>query len=283
MIFFFAGLALILYYKLNKEKRVTYLFILSWMFYFWLCKRMALVIVLDTIWNYWLAGRMRKMPENSERRKPLVLGIITNVLVLCLFKYPANIWTLAGISYISFKMISYLIDVYRGEEIQDTYILYCLYILFFPQVLAGPIERPQYLIRQFVKGIEINKGLILEGIDKVILGIFQKVVIANRLSGYVAYAFANPSNSNGMVLWLGALFYSVQIYCDFAGYSNISIGVSNVLGIRVNDNFNLPYFSQNINEFWRRWHISLSSWLRDYIYIPLGGNRVSNFRKKLIY
>ena len=156
---------------------------------------------------------------------------------------------------------------------------YLAYVLFFPQIVSGPIQRSEEFLSQLHAGPGYDSGLFAEGMQRIVLGLFKKMVIANRLSGYVDAVFGAPESYPGLACVLAAFFYSFQLYCDFSGYSDIAVGMGNLLGIRCGRNFDCPYFSRGIKEFWSRWHISLSSWLRDYIYIPLGGNRVSAVRR----
>ena len=186
-----------------------------------------------------------------------------------------------GISYYTFKIISYNADIFLGKREAEKGLsgcgAYLTYVLFFPQIVSGPIERSESFLAQLHAGPAYDAGLFAEGLQRIVLGLFKKMVIANRLSGYVDAVFAAPEAYPGLACVMAAFFYSFQLYCDFSGYSDIAIGMGNLLGIRSRENFACPYFSRGIKEFWSRWHISLSSWLKDYIYIPLGGSRVSSF------
>ena len=171
-------------------------------------------------------------------------------------------------------------DVYRGKVEAEQHIgYYALYVSFFPQILCGPIERAEHFLPQLKNGCRYEEKLATEGLERILLGMFKKLVIADRLAGYVGAVFDAPLSHPGLASMMAAFFYSVQIYCDFSGYSDLAIGMAKMLGIRTRENFAYPYFSRSIKEFWTRWHISLSSWLRDYIYIPLGGNRKGKVRK----
>lgn len=200
---------------------------------------------------------------------------------------PADSLTLSialpvGISYYTFKMISYAVDIYTGKRGAEPHAgYYLVYVLFFPQILAGPIERSESFLGQIRGGLHYDSALFAEGLQRLVLGLFKKMLIANRLSSYVDTVFASPDSYPALAALMALVFYSFQLYCDFSGYSDIVIGMGNLLGIRSRKNFNCPYFARNIKDFWARWHISLSSWLKDYIYIPLGGNRVSKERKVL--
>ena len=187
-----------------------------------------------------------------------------------------------GISYYTFKIISYLVDISKGKiDAEKHFGYYALYISFFPQILCGPIERAEHFLPQLKYGCRFEEKLAAEGLERIIIGLFKKLVIADRLALYVSTVFDAPMNYPGLASVMALGFYSIQIYCDFSGYSDLAIGMAQMLGIRTKENFAYPYFSRSIKEFWTRWHISLSSWLKDYIYIPLGGNRKGKIRKHL--
>lgn len=187
-----------------------------------------------------------------------------------------------GISYYTFKIISYLADIYsKKTEAEKNLLDYALYVSFFPQILCGPIERAEHFLPQLKEGCRFEEKLFASGLERLIIGLFKKLVIADRLAGYVGTVFDAPLSYPGLASVMAAFFYSIQIYCDFSGYSDLAIGMAQMLGIRTKENFFYPYFSKNIKEFWRRWHISLSSWLKDYVYIPLGGNKKGAVRTKI--
>ncbi|MFL2625142.1 MAG: MBOAT family O-acyltransferase, partial [Candidatus Marisimplicoccus sp.] len=181
-----------------------------------------------------------------------------------------------GISFYTFQTLSYSIDVYcnRMKPVNNI-VDFFLYVSFFPQLVAGPIERANYLINQIKKEKIINTKIMDMGVSLILVGLFKKIVIADNLAYYVDDIFANYQNYDGGVLILGLVYFSFQIYCDFSGYSDIAIGTARLFGIELNLNFKFPYHSKNISEFWKRWHISLSTWFRDYVYIPLGGSKNS--------
>ncbi|WP_240627982.1 MBOAT family O-acyltransferase [Terrimonas sp.] len=171
--------------------------------------------------------------------------------------------------------MSYTIEVYRGNQKAEKHFgIYALYVMFYPQLVAGPIERPQNILHQFHERQSFSAANLYFGLRLMLWGLFKKVVIADRLSIFVDRVFDNPSAQNSIVLVLGAAFFAIQIYCDFSGYSDMAIGAAKTMGFNLMTNFNRPYFATNIKNFWDRWHISLSTWFRDYVYIPLGGNRV---------
>jgi D-alanyl-lipoteichoic acid acyltransferase DltB (MBOAT superfamily) len=172
--------------------------------------------------------------------------------------------------------MSYTIEVYRGKQkAEHNFGIYALYVMFYPQLVAGPIERPQNLIHQFYEKHYFEYTRVVEGLKLMVWGLFMKLVIADRLAIYVNSVYNNAGEHSGKTLALATVFFAFQIYCDFAGYSNIAIGAAKVMGFKLMTNFNRPYFSRSISEFWKRWHISLSTWFKDYLYISLGGNRVS--------
>jgi D-alanyl-lipoteichoic acid acyltransferase DltB (MBOAT superfamily) len=180
-----------------------------------------------------------------------------------------------GLSFHTFQSLSYVIEVYWGRQKVEKHIgIYALYVMFFPQLVAGPIERPQNLLHQFYEKHEFEYGRVINGLKLMVWGMFKKVVIADRIAPFVDKVYNNPSNFKGLPIIIATVLFAIQIYCDFSGYSDIAIGSAKVLGFNLMQNFKRPYFSKSITEFWQRWHISLSSWFRDYVYIPLGGNKV---------
>jgi len=235
---------------------------------------------------------------HRSRRILLLLSILTNLSILFFFKYwglfsssinsltshyagiseipQLNLLLPVGISFYTFQSMSYSIDVYNGKRKAEKHFgIFALYVCFFPQLIAGPIEKSSNLIPQFYKKVKINYRLVSEGLKRIVWGLFKKIVIADRLSIYVDAVFDNIENHSSPTLLIATIFFSFQIYCDFSGYCDIAIGSAKVLGFNLMENFKRPYFSTSIKIFWSRWHISLSSWFRDYIYIPLGGNRTS--------
>ncbi|MEN6461524.1 MAG: MBOAT family O-acyltransferase [Syntrophomonas sp.] len=186
-------------------------------------------------------------------------------------------WALPiGLSFHTFQSLSYVIEIYRGRQPAEKHFgIYALYVMFFPQLVAGPIERPQNMLHQFYEKHFVDASRIIFGLELMLWGFFKKIVIADRLALTVNPIFNNVHDYNGLSFILGMVFFSFQIYCDFSGYTDIALGSAKVLGFRLMDNFKQPYFSVSISEFWNKWHISLSSWFRDYVYIPLGGSRVS--------
>ncbi len=187
-----------------------------------------------------------------------------------------------GLSFHTFQAMSYTIEVYRGNQKAERHFgIYALYVMFYPQLVAGPIERPQNVLHQFHKNHPYNFENVKAGLMQMAFGFFKKCVIADRLGMVVDAAYANPADHNGLTLLTATFFYTIQIYCDFSGYSDIAIGAARVMGFDLMQNFRTPYIAQSITDFWRRWHISLSTWFRDYLYIPLGGNRKGPVRRNL--
>ncbi len=185
-----------------------------------------------------------------------------------------------GLSFHTFQAMSYTIEVYRGNHKAERHFgIYALYVMFYPQLVAGPIERPQNVLWQFHKTFKYDFENVKAGLMQMAFGLFKKVVIADRLTMLADHAYADPSQHNGLTLLLATFFFTFQIYCDFSGYSDMAIGAARVMGFTLMENFRTPYIAQSISEFWRRWHISLSTWFRDYLYIPLGGNRKGEVRQ----
>src|SRR5678815_1064118 len=181
-----------------------------------------------------------------------------------------------GLSFHTFQAMSYTIEVYRGnQKAERNFGIYALYVMFYPQLVAGPIERPQNLLHQFYENHKFDYERVVNGLKLILWGFFKKLVIADRLALYVGAVYNNPTHHTGLSFIMATIFFAFQIYCDFSGYSDIAIGAAKVMGFKLMTNFNRPYFARSISEFWKRWHISLSTWFKDYLYISLGGNRVS--------
>lgn len=196
------------------------------------------------------------------------LGITANALPYLSIILPI------GLSFHTFQAMSYTIEVYRGKQKAERHFgIYSLYVMFYPQLVAGPIERPQNLLHQFREKHSFDSQNLLDGLRLMLWGFFKKIVIADRLAQYVSTVYEYPEQYHYLNLVIATLFFAIQIYCDFSGYSDIAIGAAKTMGFDLMINFNRPYFSKNIQEFWRRWHISLSTWFKDYVYVSLGGNR----------
>lgn len=295
----FFAIVLVIYYMLPGKMRWGLLLAASVFFYASADWKMLALIGGSIAVSYY-AGLKIEQAENEKQKRGWMAGcIILLVAILMLFKYfgffaeavgkmlgaTSFVFNLAmplGISYYTFKIISYLVDIYKGKiDAEKHFGYYALYVSFFPQILCGPIERADHFIPQLKYGCKFEDKLAAEGLERIIIGLFKKLAIADRLALYVGTVFDAPTAYPGLASIMAVAFYTIQIYCDFSGYSDMAIGMAQMLGIRTRENFKYPYFSRSIKEFWSRWHISLSSWLKDYIYIPLGGNRKGKLRKNL--
>lgn len=285
-----------LYFLLPHKWRWLHLLIASCVFYMAFIPVYILILFFTIIIDY-IAGLMIEKAQGRRRKAFLVMSIVANVGVLAVFKYynffATNIndllqhWNITthdvpllsillpiGLSFHTFQAMSYTIEVYRGNQKAEKHFgIYALYVMFYPQLVAGPIERPQNMLHQFHEKHYFNPDNISNGLKLMLWGFFMKVVVADRLAIYVNSVYNHPGEHSGTSLLLGTLFFTFQIYCDFAGYSLIALGSAKCMGFKLMTNFNRPYFSRSISEFWSRWHISLSTWFKDYLYIPLGGNR----------
>lgn len=295
----FFAIILVIYYILPLKYRWGLLLAGSIVFYVSADWKMLALIGVSIGLTYYGGLRIEKAEDEKKKRGWLLGGILLLVIVLMIFKYcgffvkavgamlgdtslAIQLAMPLGISYYTFKIISYLSDVYQGKiDAEKHFGYYALYVIFFPQILCGPIERADHFMPQLKYGCKYEEKLAAEGLERMIIGLFKKLVIADRLALYVGTVFDAPTAYPGLASVMAAFFYSIQLYCDFSGYSDLAIGMGQMLGIRTRENFRYPYFSRSIKEFWNRWHISLSGWLRDYIYIPLGGNRKGKTRKQL--
>jgi len=260
-----------------------------------------LLIVISTLIDYFSGLQMEKLPDKKARLPYLILSLVANLGLLFYFKYSNFVFGNAnlifqkfnilhqfslmnyllpvGISFYTFQTLSYSIDVYFGRQKAERHLGYfALYVSFFPQLVAGPIERFSRLNPQLRARHNFSYDNLANGLRLILYGLFIKMVIADNLSGIVDQIYAAPDKFDSLHIAIGLFFYSFQIYSDFYGYSVIAIGSALIMGIRIMDNFKTPYLARNIAEFWQRWHISLSTWFRDYLYFPLGGNRVGKYR-----
>lgn len=265
-------------------------------------KPVYIAILGFTIVVDYFAGILIEQTQGRKKKLFLVASLVANIGVLGTFKYwnfiNQNITDLLGISgtenplpfldillpvglsFHTFQAMSYTIEVYRGHQKAERHFgIYSLYVMFYPQLVAGPIERPQNLLHQFREEHHWDVDRFRRGFSQMLWGFFKKVVIADRLSVFVNEVYGDWSHMSGANLWLAVVFFSFQIYCDFSGYSDIAIGSARIMGFDLMTNFNKPYFARSVEEFWKRWHISLSTWFRDYLYIPLGGNRSGTLRR----
>ncbi len=257
-----------------------------------------ILILGGTIVIDYFAGILLEDTEGRRRKFYLVASLVANIGVLAIFKYynflndnlsqllsavgyqnsipRLGILLPIGLSFHTFQAMSYTIEVYRKKQKAERHFgIYALYVMFYPQLVAGPIERPQNMLHQFYEKHYFDFQRVVDGLKLMLWGLFIKLVIADRLAIYVNAVYNNADKHSGVTLAVATVFFAFQIYCDFSGYSNIAIGAARVMGFKLMTNFNRPYFARSISEFWKRWHISLSTWFTDYLYIPLGGNRVT--------
>jgi alginate O-acetyltransferase complex protein AlgI len=274
----------------------------SYVFYGWWDWRFLGLIIFSTVLDFFIGKSLAKTTHELNRKLLLYTSVAVNLGFLGIFKYfdffvsnfieafslfgvelsagSLNIILPVGISFYTFQTLSYSIDVYRRKlKHTDDFIAFSAFVCFFPQLVAGPIERATNLLPQFLKARKFNYDQAADGMRQILWGLFKKVVVADNCAVFVNAIFDNPDPLSGSTLFMGAVFFAFQIYCDFSGYSDIAIGTSRLFNINLKQNFATPYFSRNIGEFWRRWHISLSTWFRDYLYIPLGGSQGGTWNK----
>ena len=298
---FFFPIVVICYFLINPKYRWSLLLAASYYFYMsWNIKYLILILT-STIITYFSGIFIANTEMPSKRKIILALSLISNLSILFFFKYfnftidsingilntfnsgiglPNMKFLLpVGISFYTFQALSYSIDVYRDKIKPEKHFgIYALYVSFFPQLVAGPIERSGNLIPQLKKKHTFEYNRVTDGLKLMLWGYVKKVVVADRLAIVVNNVYNNVHSYEGASLVLATVFFGIQIYCDFSGYSDIAIGAAHTMGYDLTDNFKRPYYSKTISEFWRRWHISLSTWFKDYLYIPLGGSRVSILR-----
>jgi len=298
---FFFPIVVAAYFALKPKYRWILLLLASYYFYMCWNYKYIVLIILSTVVDYFAGIILHKTERRRLRILVLMASLVTNLGLLFFFKYfnffgesinylldkvnifynvPAYDFLLpVGISFYTFQTLSYTIDIYkRKQEPEYHFGRFALFVSFFPQLVAGPIERSVNLLPQFRQVYTFEYERVKNGLLLMGWGFFKKVVIADRLAEYVNMVYNNPQDFAGLHNIIATFFFSFQIYCDFSGYSDIAIGAALVLGYKLMTNFRRPYFSQNIREFWTRWHISLSTWFRDYVYISLGGNRVVKWR-----
>jgi D-alanyl-lipoteichoic acid acyltransferase DltB (MBOAT superfamily) len=276
-------------------QRFRWMWLLAASTYFYMCWRPSYVVFLIVliVVDYFCGIGMGRTGSRNVQRVLLGVSLASNLGLLFVFKY-FNFFSLTltkvferpfpllhlilpiGISFHVFQSLAYTIDVYRGrQEVEHQFGLFALFVMFFPQLVAGPIERPQHLLHQFHEYKPFTYNNFRSGMQLTLWGMIKKVCIADLVASPVTIVYSHPSNYSGPVLLLATLYFTVQIYCDFSGYTDIARGVAKIMGYDLVVNFRQPYFSRSIKEFWQRWHISLSTWFRDYVYYPLGGSRVS--------
>ncbi len=287
-----------LYAMIKRSRTQMVLFVVAFSLYFYYKSSglFFLLLVGTSLVDWTLSRLLVKLISIAARRLCVAVSIITSLSVLVYFKYanfflwnwnqmvegnfqPLDIILPVGISFYTFQSISYIVDVYKGKvEPTARWIDYIFFLSFFPALVAGPIVRADYFLPQLRNNHPPLKAEIYWGFWLIIVGILKKAIIADYICQYNDLIFAEPTGYTGFESLMGAIGYTVQIYCDFSGYSDMAIGIALIMGFRLGINFNFPYKSRNLTDFWRRWHISLSSWLRDYLYIPLGGNRKGTLR-----
>ena len=290
----------LLYFALPHRFRWMLLLAASCIFYMCFVPAYILILAVLIVVDYF-AGICLENFTGKKRKFFLLISIFSACIALFVFKYFnffsgifnwfASFFDLTyrqsylkillpiGLSFHTFQSLSYVIEVYRGtQKAERNFGIFALYVMFYPQLVAGPIERPAHLLHQFYEEHTFEYQRVLSGLKLMAWGMFKKVVIADRLALLVNQVYSGPALYQGPDLITATVFFAFQIYCDFSGYTDIAIGSANVMGFKLVQNFNRPYFSRSVSEFWRRWHISLSTWFRDYVYVPLGGNRVPALR-----
>lgn len=287
----------LIYFNVSTRWQWLVLFISSCIFYADFVPKYLLILFAIILIDYF-AGIAIEKKQGLPRKWILWISILANLSILIYFKYfnfiienlalyfksldglLLHVVLPIGLSFHVFQSLSYTIEVYRGHQKAERHLgIYAVYVLYFPQLVAGPIERPQNLLSQFHKSHQFDLERWYSGLGLIFAGLFKKVVVADTLSLLSNQVFKDPSGYGAFSLWIALTFFGFQIYCDFSGYSDIARGVSRILGIELMKNFDHPYWSTSIGEFWRRWHISLSTWFRDYVYIPLGGGQISSISK----
>lgn len=288
------------YWLLPQRARPLLLLVASCYFYMAFVPAYILILLYLIALDYTLA-RLMERSQGKERKFYFLISILSTIAVLVIFKYfnffNANIGALSsflgwhyglgalslilpiGLSFHTFQSLAYVIEVYRGNyPAERNFLTYALYVMYFPQLVAGPIERPARLLPQLKAVHVFDWTAFTNGLQRMGLGFFKKMVVADNLAIYINHVYAHPHDASGFALLAATLFFAIQIYYDFSGYSDIAIGAAQTMGITLVENFKTPYFAASLKEFWSRWHISLSSWFRDYLYIPLGGNRGTEYQ-----
>ena len=297
-------LVVLIYYVLPHKVRWAFLLLASYFFYAYHNVWLIFLILGTTLVSFFFAIWMEKASSKKVRVLLLMLTLVLILGALFVFKYldfaissvvslvnlcggkaqyqPLNLILPVGISFYTFQTLSYVIDVYKGKYVAQTHFgYYALFVSFFPQLVAGPIERPEYLIPQLKEEHHFNSTSFSLGLQYLVSGFVKKIVIADFLGLFVTSIYSDVAQASGLALVISTFAFALQIYGDFSGYSDIALGAANLLGIRLSKNFDHPYLANSVRDFYRRWHITLNSWLRDYIYIPLGGSRRGVFRHLL--
>ena len=289
----------------NRKLQNAFLVIASYVFYGWWDQRFLTLIFLSTVEDFFVAKQIAKTDDNKKRRRWLSVSLIFNLGMLGFFKYfnffigslsaafgllsghgssfnPLDIVLPVGISFYTFQGLSYVLDIYykKTSPTKDV-VSFFTFISFFPQLIAGPIERSRDLLPQFESEREFDYDTTRRSLVMIAVGLFKKMVIADRLAILVDSVYADPASHPGLPSVVAVLFFTFQLYLDFSAYSQIAVGTAGLFGFKLHDNFRRPYLSTTFKEFWKRWHITLTSWFMDYLYIPLGGNRKGKIKKYL--
>ncbi len=280
----------------NRWQMLTFVIGFSLYFYYKSSGWFFVLLVVTSFFDWNLSRLMGILTTKTQRRLCMIASIVTSLSILGYFKYanfflwnwnqmvesnfqPLDIILPVGISFYTFQSISYIIDVYKGRvKATESWLDYLFFLSFFPALVAGPIVRADYFLPQIKSSTHATRGDMYQGLWLIMIGIIKKSIIADYIAQYNDLIFQSPTGYNGFESLMGLVGYVMQIYCDFSGYSDMAIGIALIMGFKLSQNFNFPYKAQNLSDFWRMWHISLSSWLRDYVYIPLGGNRKGTLR-----
>jgi D-alanyl-lipoteichoic acid acyltransferase DltB (MBOAT superfamily) len=296
----FFPIVTLVFFALKHKYRWLWLLLASSFFYMFFKPVYILILAFTIIVDYFVGVELEKTSNARTKKILLITSIAGNILVLAIFKYynfiNENITDVLtvfdihnsipylkillpiGLSFHTFQAMSYIIEVYRGNQKAEKHFgYYALYVMFYPQLVAGPIERPQNILHQFHEKKTFNMDMFSLGLKMIIFGLFKKAVIADNIAPIVNNIYSNHT-SDGLACLVAMFLFSIQIYCDFSGYSDIALGTAKCMGYDLMKNFALPYHSKSVTEFWRKWHISLSSWFRDYVYIPLGGSASGNYK-----
>ena len=283
----------------SRVQRQLVILLASVYFYAYWNPRYLFLLATPSVIDYWCAQRIARAEDDRRRKLWLIASLVSNLGLLAYFKYatfllqnlawiggrtvaPLDIVLPVGISFYTFKTMSYTIDVYRRQiEPCRSWWQYALYVTYFPELVAGPIVRASMFLPQMTRALTFSGPRTYAGLQQVALGFSKKLLVADRLATFVTPVFAMPAIYSAATVRSAVIAYALQIYCDFSGYSDIAIGVSTIIGFDLPENFNMPYAATSISEFWRRWHMTLSQWLRDYLYIPLGGSRCGRVRTYL--
>ncbi len=294
----FFPVVITLYFSLPYKWRWLLLLFVSYYFYMCWKAEYAFLIVLSTTIDYLCGLQMSKFTDKKKRKPWMILSIVMNLSILFLFKYfnffndstravfdSMNVFynvpdfkllLPVGLSFYTFQAISYTVDVYNGTaKAEKHYGYFATFVAYWPQLVAGPIQRKEHFLPQLKQNFDFDYQRVKEGLIRILYGFFKKVVIADRLAIFVREVYGNPDDNGGFAVILATWLFAIQVYCDFSGYCDIALGCAKIMGHNLRDNFKTPYFSKSIREFWERWHITLTVWVRDYLYIPMGGSKVS--------